>query len=230
MTFLLLTLATVGNRRPRAVLKYRLGRTTLSSMSFDTRESLLQRLRQPDDKIAWDEFHALYQPLLKNFFLARGLDNEDSSDVSQIVLSRISKAAPEFRYDPAKGKFRSWFFRIARNELNRFFAKTARRNEFESVQETPATAGQEAELESIWNNEYRQQVFAWACRQVRPHFSNNAWQAFWQTTIDEVPPQQVADELNIKIGTVYLSKSRVINRLRERISSISGDWDISVDE
>jgi RNA polymerase sigma factor (sigma-70 family) len=199
-------------------------------MSFDTREPLLQRLRQPDDKVAWDEFHALYHPLLHNFFLARGLNPEDAGDVSQNVLGRISKAAPDFRYDPSKGKFRSWFFRIARNEFNRFFAKQARRREFETVQETPRDAGQDAELESVWNCEYRQQVFDWACQQVKPHFSNNAWQAFWRTTVDEIPSQQVADELDVKIGTVYISKSRVISRLRERIASISGEQEIVVDE
>ena len=230
MNFALLSVLLLRAVPPCVLLKSLRARSTIARMSFDTRETLLQRLRQPDDKVAWDEFHALYHPLLHNFFLARGLSPEDAGDVSQNVLGRISKAAPDFRYDPSKGKFRSWFFRIARNELNRFFAKQARRKEFESVQETPGDAGHDAELESIWNCEYRQQVFDWACQQVKPHFSANAWQAFWRTTVDEIPPGEVADELEVKIGTVYISKSRVIARLRERIASISGEQEIDIDE
>ena len=65
---------------------------------------------------------------------------------------------------------------------------------------------------------------------MKPHFSTNAWQAFWRTTVEEIPPQQVADELDVKIGTVYISKSRVISRLRERIASISGEQEIVVDK
>lgn len=194
-------------------------------MSIETQKTLIHRIRDTGDASAWNEFFELYQPLLFNFFLSRGLDHDDAGDVSQTVLQRISKAAPGFQYDPGKGKFRSWLFHIARNELNRFFAKNARsRESTTSNGELPAGGGEVSpELEAAWIDEYRHRIFTWACRQVKPTVSESAWQAFWKTAIDGESAEAVAESLDLKLGSVYVAKSRVIKRLRECVASISGE-------
>ena len=95
-------------------------------MSFDTRKTLILRVRNPDDADGWRDFYGLYEPLIKRFFQSRGLQEADADDIVQNVLQRVAKAAPDFEYDPAKVKFRSWLFTIARNELNRQFGKVMR--------------------------------------------------------------------------------------------------------
>ncbi len=194
-------------------------------MSIETQKTLIHRIRDTGDVSAWNEFFELYQPLLFHFFLSRGLDHDDADDVSQAVLQRISKAAPDFRYDPKKGRFRGWLFHIARNELNRFFAKNAlSRESTTSDGELPVGGGQVSpELEAAWTEEYRQHIFAWACRQVKPTVSENSWQAFWKTAIDGEPAEAVAEALDLKLGSVYVAKSRVIKRLRECVAGISGE-------
>lgn len=39
--------------------------------------------------------------------------------------------------------------------------------------------------------------------------------AFWRTTIDEIAPAAVADELGVSIESVWQARSRVLRRLRE---------------
>ena len=63
-------------------------------MSFDTRKTLILRVRNPDDADGWRDFYGLYEPLIKRFFQSRGLQEADADDIVQNVLQRVAKAAP----------------------------------------------------------------------------------------------------------------------------------------
>ena len=57
-----------------------------------TRASLLVRLRDPGDGIAWNRFVDLYTPLIYGFFRRHGLQDADAADLSQDVLARVAGA------------------------------------------------------------------------------------------------------------------------------------------
>ncbi len=57
-----------------------------------------------------------------------------------------------------------------------------------------------------------------ACRAmntVRSEVQEHTWVAFWRTTIDEIDPAAVAQELDISIESVWQARSRVLRRLRQ---------------
>lgn len=53
---------------------------------------------------------------------------------------------------------------------------------------------------------------------IRHHFSDQTWTAFWQVVIDGRDPSHVAADLGISRGAVYTAKSRVLKKLREDLS------------
>src|SRR5262245_37796189 len=55
------------------------GAGRLSSME-DTRLSLLERVRNPEDAAAWGEFVALYEPLLVAYLRKKGVPEHDADD------------------------------------------------------------------------------------------------------------------------------------------------------
>jgi RNA polymerase sigma-70 factor, ECF subfamily len=60
--------------------------------SLATRHSLMLRLRDSTDEVAWRGFTALYEPLI--YQLARGKGLQDSArDVCQEVLLAVARAA-----------------------------------------------------------------------------------------------------------------------------------------
>ena len=55
----------------------------------ETRHSLLLRLQTTCDQQAWDEFVAIYEPLVYRLARAKGLQHADALDLSQEVLNLL---------------------------------------------------------------------------------------------------------------------------------------------
>ena len=181
----------------------------------DTRASLLLRLQQPDDERAWQEFVEIYQPLIERLAIRYGLQSADAQDISQEVLARVAKAIPEWEHDPARGSFRGWLTRVTRNLTIEQFRTRARR---------PLTNPESGQLEqsqrdadSIFQLEQQRELFGWAARKARDQFVPTTWQAFWLTAVEQQSPSEVAEQLGLSTGAVYIARSRVMARLRELI-------------
>lgn len=190
-----------------------------------TRPSLLVALRDSQDDQAWSEFVALYTPLIFGHCLRRGLQEADAADVAQEVMKAVAGAIPRFEYDRGRGSFRAWLLTVIRSKLNNFFSRRARQpetvgdtsvNELAEDQSLPAD-------DAAWETECRQRLFDWATERVRSEFQANTWQAFWKTAVEQRPVADVAAELELTAGAVYIARSRVIARLRAEIETATGE-------
>ena len=74
-----------------------------------------------------------------------------------------------------------------------------------------------SEDSTLFDAEYRRHLVLWAAGRVRGEFSEVAWQAFWRAGVEGHPPKEVAQALEICLGTVYQYKSRAVVRIRREI-------------
>ena len=129
-----------------------------------TRETLIIRLRDPEDAASWAEFAEIYTPLFYGFCIKRGLNHSDTADIVQEVMRGVSRAMHGFQYDPQKGKFKTWLFTAVRNAICTHYRKASRR---------PITASETLFLTKIetqpdereqldWERDYQRQLLAWA--------------------------------------------------------------------
>ena len=191
--------------------------------SPETRRTLLIRIKDAGDHQAWEEFVSIYAPLIHAYGVRRGLQDADAADVAQMVLQSIATAIPGFEYDPQKGSFRGWLFQITRNWVLKTVEKRGRTptatGETSFHQKLSQQPGQ-SEDEDLWNREHEQQLFHWAADKVRLEFKENTWQAFWRVAVEGQPVADVAAELGMSAGAIYIAKSRVTARLREMIETV----------
>jgi RNA polymerase sigma factor (sigma-70 family) len=194
--------------------------------SPSTRASLIIRLRDPQDERAWGEFVEIYGPLVRRLAAHRGLQDADAADLAQDVFRAVAAAIDRWDPDPARGSFRGWLSRIARNLTVNLLVAQKRQTrgtgdtEIQALlEQQPAADGEESLL---FEGEYRRQVFAWAAERVRGEFHPPTWSAFWETGVEGRDAKAVAEALKMSVGAVYIARSRVMARLRKEIERFEG--------
>lgn len=192
----------------------------------DTRRSLLALLKEPKNDVAWAEFISIYDPLIYGLARQRGFQDADARDVCQDILRAVAGAITKWDPDPAKGSFRGWLFRISRNLMLNFLTSQRRHpqgsgdTDFQKMLESQPTA--EPEDSALFESEYKRLIFRRAADSIRHEFSDSTWRAFWLTGVDQINVKTTSERLGITSGAVYIARSRVLARLRERVQEIEG--------
>lgn len=183
----------------------------------DTRYTLIGKIRNPQDADAWAEFTSIYQPLIFRIVRARGLQHADATDITQDVLAKVASVIEKFSDQHPTGSFRGWLYRITRNVVVDFLRKQSKNPLVYSEQTMELTADADpTENESAeFQREFQKQIFWVVAKTVRTQVKPATWQAFWSTEIERQSVEQVAKNLKITVGSVYVSRSRVIARLRK---------------
>ena len=193
-----------------------------------TSRSLLNEARLAD-AAAWERLVTLYAPLVASWCRRWGVLQQDIVDVLQEVFSAVAAHLNRFRKDRPGDSFRGWLMTIARNKTLDHFQRKNR--------EPTAIGGTEASMrlqeirdpadeelpfrapdckdDLVFND-----VLLRALESIRPEFHERTWQAFWGVVIDGRTASDVAADLAMKPGTVRVSKSRVLLRLRRELGDI----------
>jgi len=182
-----------------------------------TSVSLLQKLRHeaPGNEV-WVRFVHLYTPLL--FYWARklGMRDSDAADLVQDVFAILVQKLPSFEYDDQKG-FRNWLRTVLLNKWRNHLRATARMvSDNGDLGMLPDRADPDAFTEA----EYREHLLSHALEFMRNQFPPKTWKACWEHVVMDRPAAEVAAELNISVGTVYVAKSRVVSRLRKEMAGL----------
>jgi RNA polymerase sigma-70 factor (ECF subfamily) len=190
-----------------------------------TRCSLIVKLRDPADSAAWSEFIAIYEPLVYRLARRKGLQDADARDLCQEVFQAVARAID--RWEPGRGSFRGWLSRVARNLIINFLTRRkyqSRGSGASSIQEMLQTQpAVDPSVSALFELEYERSLFRWAADEIRGEFTAATWRAFWQTALEERSPADVAAELGLSIGAVYVARSRVLARLKRRIEQREND-------
>lgn len=197
----------------------------------ETRASLILRLPSTGDADAWAEFASIYEPFVYRFARRGGLQDADARELVQDVMLSVAKAVGRWKPDGNRAKFRTWLFHIARNQLLDALAKRKRQltarggtsffgrfGEFSEAAET---------TDQLMRLEHRRVLFRWAAERIEKAVNPATWQAFWMTAVDEKSVDEVASELGLTTGAVYIARSRVLAKLRDEVAKWEDDNEMS---
>lgn len=187
-----------------------------------TRASLLFRLRDSQDHEAWVEFVSLYEPVAYRLLRRHGLQDADAREIMQELFLAVSRSID--RWDPARGSFRGWLRRVARNLVINWLKQRDRRlmatggsDLHAMLDKLPADSGPET---VEFDKELRRALFHRAAEQVRGEVQPATWQAFWETGVIGISPADAALKLGMGVGAIRVAKCRVLNRLQAAVNKM----------
>ena len=192
----------------------------------DTSESLVQRVCDPHDTMAWSQFLDIYYPVVYQLSRRKGLQHADAMDLCQGVFVSVSVAVQKWEPQENGPRFRNWLSRIARNAiLNALTRKRPdRASGSSSVVELLNATADGGNLEAAIQKEGRLEAFRWAARQIEPEFHETTWKMFRETAVLGRSIVEVAAELGCSTGAIYIARCRVLARIRDRVNELSDFW------
>ncbi len=176
-----------------------------------THATLLLRLSAGQDAGAWSEFLERYGGLIRGYCLRRGLQAADADDIQQDVLVSLGRAMPGFRYDPSRGRFRSYLRTIVANAIATRFCQNRPGPSLSSVGEP--VQGDHGDQDEPWEHEWRQYHLRLAMRTIEIEFSEADRTAFDLYAVQGRDARETAQELGMSVESVYQAKSRIMRRL-----------------
>ena len=193
----------------------------------ETRASLILRLPCSADAQAWYQFVSIYEPFVYRFARRGGLQDADARELVQNVLLSVARAVGRWRPDGDRAKFRTWLFRIARNQLIDILAKRRQQANVRGGTTMLGVLNQQPALDDYSSDDIRlsqrKELFRWAADRVKATVKVATWQAFWRTAVLEQSPEQVAEELGLSMGAVYIARSRILAKLRDEVQMWEDD-------
>ena len=183
-----------------------------------TRQSLLSRLRDCEDQEGWREFFDTYWRLIYRVARQAGLDDPSAQDVVQTTFIYLSRRMGKFRYDAARGSFKSWLRRVTRSRISVFrrraeakeppLPEVALEDGENSVWDTIPDPAADV-LDEVWQREWEENLVQAALRRIRPKVSGQQLMIFEMAALAAVPLKQVARKLDVSLMQVYLARHRV---------------------
>lgn len=188
-----------------------------------TSMTLVGRLKLQDPS-AWRQLAELYGPLVYSWVRISGLNEHDAADVVQEVFSAVHASLDRFRKEQPADRFRDWLWTITRRRTCDHLRKLGKQviakggsDAYQQLQEFPeeipsADDPQAASAEA--------ELVRRALDLVRNEFEDRTWQACLQTAVDGRNPADVAADLGMSVGALYVARSRVLKRLRQELGDV----------
>lgn len=193
---------------------------------------MVERLADWRDQKNWHEFFETYWKLIYSVAVQAGLTESEAQDVVQETVITVAKRVDGLKYDPAQGSFKGWLLHITRWRIADQFRKrdpaevgASRKRRNDATSRRTATIERAADpagfdLESVWDNEWKQNLMTAAIARVKRKVDARQYQIFDCYVMKEWPVKKVAKELGVSTAQVYLAKHRVSAVMKKELKEL----------
>ena len=200
---------------------------------YTTKKTLLKRLQTFDD-ISWEEFYGIYWPLVFAIGRKLGMTQDVCRDLMQEIMFELFKGEALLRYDPSRGKFRTFFGLLVRHKAMAMLQESARFSACSKATDTgqendraiaasllsPGNQDENDPFQKIFDEEYRNTLLSIALNELRNNVEPKTYAIFEMVVLQERPAGDVALYLGINRATIDVYCSRCRKALRRIVSEI----------
>jgi RNA polymerase sigma factor (sigma-70 family) len=193
------------------------GEDTSMVSNANTRTSLLERLGDGADPMAWDDFFRRYWPFVFSVARQHGCKEHTAEEIVQEVMLALFEKKAVFRHDPSRGRFRNWLGGVVRNKVI-----ARRRSPGERCRARGGSDDRLFDLESSgdepdarWESAFDQAMLAFLLDKVRSQVHPRTYQAFEAVALGQCSGTEAARLTGLTPNAVYQARKNVLGRLRE---------------
>ncbi|MGO8745652.1 MAG: RNA polymerase sigma factor [Thermoguttaceae bacterium] len=187
-------------------------------MVSSTRATLLERLRDGADALAWDEFFAHYWPTIYGFARHRGCSEATAEEIVQDVMLAVFQHRDVYQYDPARGRFRDWLGTVVRNKVAEHRRRRANRLRAaggDSDHGMPDQAADQQGPDAAWEAAFEGSLLLALLDAVRRESSARVYLAFELVALEGLSGGEAGRLTGLSRNAVYKANQRVLQRLKD---------------
>jgi RNA polymerase sigma factor (sigma-70 family) len=187
-------------------------------MISNTRATLLERLRDGADVLAWDEFFACYWPTIYGFARHRGCSEHTAEEIVQDVMLKIFQQRDVYQYDPTQGRFRDWLGMVVRNNVAEHRRRPGNRLRGAGGDSSVApldTIDDQEDGTTAWETAFENSLLLALLNTVRREMSARTYLAFELVGLEGLSGTEAAHMTGLSRNAVYKAHKRVLERLVE---------------
>lgn len=203
----------------------------MTATELKTRRSLIERLRDRDDKDSWREFFNRYWKLIYGLAIKSGLTEDESEEVVQETMATLARNLDGYEYRPDECSFKSWIFSAAKwriiDQVRKRPPGFLKAGHPEPRSDRTATVERVAddaqELDRLWEKEWQANLMEVALDRVRQKASIKDYQIFDLYVLKGQPVAEVKQLLRVSAAHVYVAKYRVSALVQREIKRLESE-------
>ena len=184
----------------------------LSKAQWETRLTLVDRARDPNDGQAWDEFTHYYASFIRMVLMQLQAPLDDVEDLSQTILVKLWQNLATVKLGRDHARFRTWLGTVIRNTFYTHCSQAASRKRRETNSAVADVVP--PDIEDIIESEWRKHIIALVLERLHASFSGKAMDVFTMT-LDGKSVDDIASALELTKDSVYVLRNRVQSRFRK---------------
>jgi RNA polymerase sigma factor (sigma-70 family) len=187
-------------------------------MVSSTRATLLERLREGANALAWDEFFSHYWPTIYGFARYRGCSEHTAEEIVQDVMLKVFEQRDVYQYDPGRGRFRDWLGTVVRNQVAEHRRRPANRLRAAGGDSGGALAEQADDrqgADEAWEAAFERSLLLALLDAVRRETNARTYLAFELVSLEGLSGGDAARMTGLTRNAVYKACQRVFERLAE---------------
>ena len=184
-----------------------------------TRSSVLKAVADTENETAWARFFDLYAGFVFSIARSKGLKDEEADDIVQVVFTDLVRMMPTFKYDRAKGKFRSYLIGLVHWRVKDRFRNALRDKEFMADYKTEVANMPPADLDFA-EREWQTAAMEEALRRIKSDVRPEHYAAFVASAVEGQDTETVMHLYNLSRDNLYQIRKRLTSKLQETVSVV----------
>lgn len=192
---------------------------TFPNQPGSTHSSVLEGIRDPGNRSAWERFYGQYAPFVHALAVRNGLRHADAEDLVQTVFAEMAERMRTFGYDREKGCFHNWLAEAARFRIQDLQRRNARRESRETALSDMEPPAPDAFGEMV-EEEWRTHLQRLALERLRERASRRQFEIFHAAAVEGWPTAQTMKVYGATRAAVYQAKYRLMPVWRDILREV----------